>query len=163
MARPCWPRAYRHIITEIAARNHASEGDKAMTTPRQDFGPMRSHARSNRDRILSAGLATAACAGLVGVIGVRSIEHSAATESASSSQGVATTTSGLSQAELNAYADQLQQQSLKLDAYRASLVTWSTQLQAAGKKAPKPVAKPAPRPVAKPAPAAKPASTTKSS
>lgn len=136
-----------------------------MTSTRQGFGPMRPRSRSNRDRILSAGLATTACVGLVGVIGVRTIEQSAATETAS--QASPTTTSGLSQADLNAYADQLKQQSLELDAYRASLVTLSNRLHAAGKQAPKPapkpVTKPAPMPVAKPAPASKPASNTKSS
>ena len=162
-----------------------------MTTSRHLSAPMRApRHRSTTDRVISAGLAAAACAGLVGVIGVRSIEHSAAVPSDAavdpSSTGAdapALSSAGLSEAQLDAYAAQLQTEGAKLDAYRAKLQRLAKHLTAAtprstttagaSVRAPsiapvrkpkpvlKPVAKPAPKPAAAPAP--KKHSTTKSS
>ena len=51
-----------------------------MTTSRHLAAPMRTRRHWTTDRIISAGLAVTACAGIVGVIGVRSIEDSAAAQ-----------------------------------------------------------------------------------
>jgi len=174
----------------ITSRKRPYEGWTTMTSTRHTAGPLRPRRRSTADKIISAGLATAACAGLVGVIGVRTMEQSAAAQGTSTDAATAvtsepTTSTGLTQADLDAYAAQLAAQSAELDAYRAKLVKSANKLNAAlaaastgtstaapaAKKptapttvtAPKPVAKPAPKPVAKPAPASKPASNTKSS
>ncbi len=51
-----------------------------MTTSRHLAAPLRARRHWTSDRIISAGLAVTACAGIVGVIGVRSIEDSAAAQ-----------------------------------------------------------------------------------
>ena len=163
-----------------------------MMNSRHLSGPARSpRSRSTADRVVSAGLATAACVGLIGVIGVRSMEQSAAADSSTGSvsapDAAATDTvlssGGLTQAQLDEYAAQLQAEATTLDAYRAKLVKTAKKLKAstrqrtAGATAPstvtrvapkpvaRPVAKPAPKPAPKPAakPAPKPQSKTKSS
>jgi cell division septation protein DedD len=132
---------------------------------------MRTRRRWTTDRIISAGLAVTACAGIVGVIGVRSIEDSAAAQQTSPAEAAASATevlssAGLTEAQLDEYAAQLQAQAARLDAYRVKL----TKAAKAVASAPQPAAKKSPRPgatnpVAKPAPkpAPKPQSTTKSS
>jgi hypothetical protein len=167
-----------------------------MNRSRHLASPMRTtRNRSTADRVISAGLATAACAGLIGVIGIRSMEQSAAAPSDTTATVDASapvvSSAGLTEAQLDSYAAQLQQESTKLDAYRAKLVKAAKQLTASAttaaapsaasapakatkptataKAKPRPVVKPAPKPVAKPAPkpapkpAAKPQSSTKSS
>ena len=163
-----------------------------MTNSRHTTAPMRSRrSRSTADKIISAGLATATCVGIVGVIGIRSIEASAAADSTSASLDTSTapapvvSSAGLTEAQLDTYAAQLAAESAKLDAYRNKLTKIARTIQTgstskatttsavqtsvnkpapAVKAAPKPVAKPAPKPVAKPAPAAqKTQSKTKSS
>ena len=155
-----------------------------MTNSRHHAAPMRTRGRRPADRILAAGLATATCVGIVGVLGVRMAEANTAAQAGDASLAVDTTpldaaaptsSAGLTQEQLDAYAAQLQQEGAKLDAYRASLTKIANKLQkkaASGssasaprtvtaptvKSAPKPVAKPAPKPapkpVAKPAPKA---------
>jgi uncharacterized coiled-coil protein SlyX len=143
--------------------------------------------RTTADKVISAGLATAACAGLIGVIGVRTIEQAAAATNTSDSQAVATpdvaapvaeatSSAGLTQAQLDTYSAQLTAERTKLDAYRAKLVKVAKKLKSAQQQSAaaavvsvptasrpstvsKPVAKAAPAPAAKP----KPASNTKSS
>lgn len=163
-----------------------------MTTSRHSAAPLRSRRRLSTDRLISAGLAVTACAGIVAVIGVRSIEDSSATQQTATADNPATDTvavssAGLTEAQLDDYAAQLQAENARLDAYRTKLVavaaTLSTspahqqsssatsarpskakpapQAAPAPVAKPKPVAKPAPKPA--PKPAAKPQSTTKSS
>lgn len=150
-----------------------------MTASRHMAAPLRTRRHWTTDRIISAGLAVTACAGIVGVIGVRSIEDSAAAQQAPATDAGASGTqavssAGLTEAQLDEYAAQLQAEATRLDAYRAKLAkaaeTVASSPQPSAKKAPrpaaqKPVAKPAPKPVAKPAPkpASKPQSNTKSS
>jgi hypothetical protein len=178
-----------------APRLHDEETD--MTTSRHHAAPLRSRRRSNADRIVAAGLATATCVGIVGVLGARTIQDSntAAAAALSTKAGNATlavSSTGLTQAQLDAYAAQLQQQGQQLDAYRAKLAKTAARLTTAAAAStttaasasastsgtstvkhtpkvhvPKPAAKPAPKPVAKPAPAPAPRpaaqTTTKSS
>jgi hypothetical protein len=156
-----------------------------MTDSRHHAAPLRTaRGRSTTSRVLSAGLATATCIGVVGMLGARQIEDSAATQQDVAAQAadatLAVSSTGLTQAQLDAYAAQLQTESAKLDAYRAKLVKVASQLTSTAEKRgnasvpatvvkkPQPVAKPAPKPapkpVAKPAPQAKkPQSNTKSS
>lgn len=131
-----------------------------MPASRHMATPLRTRRHWTTDRIISAGLAVTACAGIVGVIGVRSIEDSTAAQKApatdvGASGAQAVSSAGLTEAQLDEYAAQLQAEATRLDAYRAKLA----------KLAPKPVAKPAPKPASKPAskPAPKPQSNTKSS
>ena len=157
-------------------------------TRRHSRAPLRRS--STPDRILSAGLATAACIGVVGLLGVRTIEANAASAETGTTVDLAaspadatittepTTSTGLTEAQLDAYAADLAKEKERLDAYRAKLVKTATKLQrqadrqaaAAGVSAtgtvtpapantvgaPKPAAKPQavakPKPVAKPAP-----------
>ena len=163
-----------------------------MTDRRHSRPPLRRS--STPERILSAGLATAACIGVVGLLGVRTIEANAASTTspsaadqvtapidlaASTDSGLstpATTSTGLTEEQLDAYAADLAREKERLDAYRAKLVKTAKKLQRqadalrqstgassapasaartttpAAPTAPK--AKPAP---AKPAPATKPA------
>ncbi|MBK9738871.1 MAG: hypothetical protein IPO93_05075 [Actinobacteria bacterium] len=112
-----------------------------MSNQRHIASPLRSRRRSTADKIVSAGLATAACAGLVGVIGVRTIEQSVATQNdaaastttpgAAIPDSIPTSASGLTEADLDAYAAQLAAESTKLDAYRTKLVKTAKKLQAA--------------------------------
>jgi cell division septation protein DedD len=148
-----------------------------MTTSRHLAAPLRSRRRLSIDRIISTGLAVTACAGMVAVIGVRSIEDSAATQQAAAVDATAgaVSSTGLTEAQLDEYAAQLQAEGARLDSYRDKLATVAgtlttapaTQQSPAAKPKPKAVTKPAPvaKPTPKPAPkpAAKPQSTTKSS
>jgi hypothetical protein len=151
---------------------------------------------TGRDRIISAGLAGATCLGVVGVVGVRTIEANAAQAKTIDLQVAstpldtpATSTSGLTQEQLDAYAAQLAAEKAQLDAYRTKLTRAAKQLQAAansqsgGSRAvaavstpravtavpakPQPVAKPkaapAPKAATAPKPAPKPQSNTKGS
>ena len=104
--------------------------------------PHRKSSRNSRaDKIWSAGLAATTCIGVVGVIGVRSVEANAADAAAASqpattdialvSSSVPTTSTGLTQADLEAYAAALAAESAKLDSYRAALVDAANALQAA--------------------------------
>jgi hypothetical protein len=96
------------------------------------------------ERILSAGLATATCVGVVGLLGARTIEANATASVPESSEVEAsqalepvalaaepTTSSGLTQADLDAYAAQLATEKDRLDAYRAKLVKTAKKLQKA--------------------------------
>lgn len=143
--------------------------------------PLRSRGRhSTADRILSAGLATAACIGVVGVLGARTIETgTAAQQDAASSAGnanLAVSSTGLTEQQLDDYAAQLQAEGAKLDAYRAQLETVAASLKstsgASNANTPSVASavptvrkpKPKPKPKAAPAPApSKPQANTKSS
>ena len=136
---------------------------------------------STASKIMSAGLATATCVGLVGVIGVRTAQDSAAADSSSateaqaSSVAAATSTDGYTQAELDAYAAQLAAEAQRLTDYRAQLADAALTLQASAggnvsvtqpiPSVSKPsVTKPTvSKPAAQAAPKPQPQSTTKSS
>ncbi|MCX6432151.1 MAG: hypothetical protein NTX29_05005, partial [Actinobacteria bacterium] len=106
-----------------------------MSNSRRTTAPLRGRRnRSTADKIISAGLATATCVGIVGVIGVRTIEASAAADSSSTESSssdtatpgaavaqVAVSSTGLTEAQLDEYAAQLAAEGAKLDAYRAKL------------------------------------------
>lgn len=80
------------------------------------------------DKAWSLGLAGATCLGLVGLVGVRTMTDAAAEETATPVESVPSN-SGLSQAELDAYAASLDTQRAELDAYRAQLIETAQQLQ----------------------------------
>ena len=90
---------------------------------------------STASKIVSAGLATATCVGLVGVIGIRTAQDSAAADSGSASEAAAavvaapTTTDGYTQADLDAYAAQLDAEAQRLADYRAQLIDAASTLQ----------------------------------
>ena len=90
--------------------------------------PARKPAKSRTgQRMLAAGLASTACMGLVGVIGVRAAQSSSpATEPASDQEPVSS--SGYTQADLDAYAAQLADQSAQLADYRRQLKQVANQL-----------------------------------
>lgn len=99
-------------------------------------------------KLLAAGLAGATCIGLVGVIGIRSATDAAANASANGDQAAsdlaaadaieagtvdlasATTSDGLTRAQLDDYAAQLATERQRLLDYRAYLADVATQLQA---------------------------------
>jgi len=100
-------------------------------------------------KILSAGLATATCIGVVGVLGVRTIDANAADDTESTGAPVpeaapsvpapqnevattavvAASSQGLTQADLDAYAAELAAEKERLDAYRAKLVKTAKKLK----------------------------------
>ena len=90
---------------------------------------------STASKIVSAGLATATCVGLVGVVGIRTAQDSAAaelssaTESQASAVALPTSTDGHTQADLDAYAAQLEAEAQRLADYRAQLVDAALILQ----------------------------------
>ena len=91
---------------------------------------------STASKIVSAGLATATCIGLVGVIGVRTAQDSAAADLSAAAESQAgavaapTSTDGYTQADLDAYAAQLAAESQRLTDYRAQLADAALTLQA---------------------------------
>jgi hypothetical protein len=172
----------RHLYLRINGTRASDERTLDMTTSRHLAAPMRTRRHWTTDRIISAGLAVTACAGIVGVIGVRSIEDSAAAQQTATVDNGTTTavvsSAGLTEAQLDDYAAQLRAEAARLDAYRVKLAKAAKAVASApqpaaktsprpgttkpvAKPAPKPTAKPAPKPAAKPAP--KPQSNTKSS
>ena len=114
-----------------------------MTDRRRNRAPMRRS--STPERILSAGLATATCVGVVGLLGARTIEANASSASEPSTEQVEsgqvadtaapvlaaepTTSTGLTQADLDAYAADLAKEKERLDAYRAKLVKTAKKLK----------------------------------
>ena len=105
---------------------------KHQQTPRKTRG-------GSADKVWAVGLAGATCLGLVGVVGVRSVEEAAAatpvqdeatlvlTTSASSE---AVSTSGLTEEQLDEDARALEVERLRLEAYHAELLDVAAQLQA---------------------------------
>jgi hypothetical protein len=114
-----------------------------MTDRRRNRAPMRRS--STPERILSAGLATATCVGVVGLLGARTIEANATSGSEASSEqvdatpvvdpavastaAVPLTSGGLTQEDLDAYAAELAKEKDRLDAYRAKLVKTAKKLK----------------------------------
>ena len=116
---------------------------KTMTDRRHTRAPLRRS--STPERILSAGLATATCVGVVGLLGARTIEANASSAGELASEQVETaqvadpstadapveptTAGGLTQADLDAYAADLAKEKERLDAYRAKLVKTAKKLK----------------------------------
>jgi hypothetical protein len=114
-----------------------------MTDRRHHRAPLRRS--STPERILSAGLATATCVGVVGLLGARTIEANASSSGELASEQVeaapavdsvapvtateSTTSGGLTQADLDAYAADLATEKERLDAYRAKLVKTAKKLK----------------------------------
>ncbi len=103
-------------------------------------------------RILSAGLATATCIGVVGLLGARTIDANAEAQgtdeapadttqfeeslavdqaplASAPAASVPTSSQGLTEADLDAYAAALAQEKDRLDAYRAKLVRTAKKLK----------------------------------
>ena len=79
------------------------------------------------DRILAAGLASATCIGLVGVIGVRAAQSAEPdTQPVDFTESVSSV--GYNPSDLDAYAAQLQTQAAQLDAYKKELKQTAKQL-----------------------------------
>lgn len=108
-----------------------------MTSPsEQPSQPRRPNRRldSTPQRIISLGLATATAVGLVGVLAVRTAQDTVAAEQGSGDVDTAgqeassgagsepTSSTGLTRAELDAYALQLEEERLRLEDYRSQLV-----------------------------------------
>lgn len=139
--------------------------------------------RSNTtaEKVLAAGLATAACVGVVGLLGTRAVSAQEATAApaqgsspvllATPASTVVTSSSGMTQADLDSYSALLSAEKNRLDAYRAELAAAAKKITAAstGKERtsrpalqvpastpviPAPAAKPAPKPKAPPVVAA---------
>ena len=99
------------------------------------------------DRIWSTGLAVATCAGLVGVVGVRTLEAAPAeatidpipvanvepTVATYATTQVAVSSSGITQAQLDQYAASLDAQRQELLAYRDQLAAAAKELRKAAK------------------------------
>lgn len=92
-----------------------------MTKPRTRGGAA--------DKAWSIGLAGATCLGLVGLVGVRTITEASADDAPAMEEP--TSSSGLTRADLDAYANALDAQSAQLDNYRAQLTEAAYQLQSA--------------------------------
>jgi hypothetical protein len=111
------------------------KGEKAMRTHTSTGRRTSRRTNSTASKIVSAGLATATCVGLVGVIGIRTAQDSAAADSGSASEATApiaaapTTTDGYTQADLDAYAAQLDAEAQRLADYRAQLIDAASTLQ----------------------------------
>ncbi len=151
---------------------------------------MTDHARTRKgrssttaERIVTVGLATATCVGVVGLLGTRMVSAQEATAEPSATEStpvllaapastVATSSSGMTRSDLDAYAALLAAEKTRLDSYRAELVAAAQAINGAagsGKRAgqaalpqapaaapaiPAPAPKPAPKPAAPPALAA---------
>lgn len=85
---------------------------------------------STAGKIASASLATVTCVGLAGVLAVRAAQDSAAAESTAVQDVQAATSTGLTQADLDAYAQQLDAEAQRLADYREQLVQVAAELQA---------------------------------
>lgn len=102
---------------------------------------------SATDKVVSAGLAAAVCAGLVGVIAVRTNQEAQAAEAPTATEipdatlAAATTSSGLTQAQLDDYAAQLEAERLKLIDYRDQLALAAQSLNATAGEVAVPTAK----------------------
>lgn len=110
---------------------------------------MTDHARNRKgrsgtaaERIVTAGLATATCIGVVGLLGTRmvaaqeSAPQPAAPESvpvllAAPASNEMTTSSGMTRSDLDAYAALLAAEKARLDSYRAELVAAAEAINAA--------------------------------
>lgn len=137
----------------------------------------RGRGNTTAEKVLTAGLATAACIGVVGLLGTRMVSAQEANAApapdstpvllATPASTMVTSSSGMTQGDLDAYAALLSAEKDRLDAYRAQLTQAARQINAAttGKQAAAGKTSGAARPAVKlpaqapavPAPAVKPA------
>lgn len=131
----------------------------------------RGRGNTTAEKVLTAGLATAACIGVVGLLGTRMVSAQEANAApapdstpvllATPASTLVTSSSGMTQADLDSYAALLSAEKDRLDAYRAQLTKAAKQINAAagGKQsaASRPALQPPAATPAIPAPAAKPA------
>ena len=119
------------------------------------------------DKVWAVGLAGATCLGLVGAVGVRTAQEAAAEPvqseeqmalaTGAAPQAIAVASSGLTEGQLDQYAQALESERLRLEAYHAELLDAAARLQeaadaqAGAKEAAKPALKPASKPALKPA------------
>jgi hypothetical protein len=109
-----------------------------MTMTKSNIRRPSRRGHSTSDKVVSAGLAAAACAGLVGVIAVRTTQDAQAADAqgtaefADSTLVAATTSTGLTQAQLDQYAAQLEAERLKLIDYRDQLARAAAALNGTG-------------------------------
>ena len=102
---------------------------------------------STTDKVVSASLAVAACAGLVGVIAVRTTQEAQASDAQANTEVTdatlvaATTSAGLTQAQLDVYAAQLEVERLKLIDYRDQLALAAAAINGAAQQTGVPSAK----------------------
>ena len=102
---------------------------------------------SATDKVVSASLAVAACAGLVGVIAVRTTQDAQAsdaqanTEVSDATLVAATTSAGLTQTQLDEYAAQLEVERLKLIDYRDQLALAAAAINGSAQQSAVPSAK----------------------
>lgn len=119
--------------------NPSTTSTKAITTMTSSSvrRPSR-RGHSTTDKVVSAGLAAAACAGLVGVIAVRTSQEAqaadaqASTEVADATLAAATTSTGLTQEQLDQYAAQLEAERQRLLDYRDQLAVVAASLSDSG-------------------------------
>ena len=152
---------------------HTMSGTATMTRP------SRSRSRGgSADKIWAVGLAGATCVGLVGVVGVRAAQDAAAqtptpTSASTTTTAASTSLSGLTEAQLDDYAQTLEGERVRLEAYHAELLETAARLQGAadvlnqgrsgaGLVTAPPAAKPLPKPAAAPQ-VAKPQAQTRGS
>jgi hypothetical protein len=116
-----------------------------MTNPKVRRPSRRGY--SATDKVVSGSLAVAACAGLVGVIAVRTTQEAQAsdaqanTEVSDATLVAATTSAGLTQAQLDEYAAQLEVERLKLIDYRDQLALAAAAINGSAQQAAVPSAK----------------------
>lgn len=132
------------MSTSPSTMNH-TKAMMTMTNSQVRRPSRRGH--STTDKVVSAGLAAAACAGLVGVIALRTTQDAQAassqdaTEVADATLVAATTSTGLTQEQLDQYAAQLEAERLKLIDYRDQLALAAASLNGAAQQAAVPSAK----------------------
>lgn len=115
-----------------------TDSTQTMATPARQVRMVPSRAPQSGDRILAVGLSLAACVGLVGVVGWRTVSDAQQAQADAlamvpqdmTAAVAAVSTSGLTQAQLDAYAAALAEEKARLDAYRAQLVAAAAQLSA---------------------------------
>jgi hypothetical protein len=150
-----------------------------MTTIARTMMTKRAKPRARQggaDKVWAVGLAGATCLGLVGAVGVRTAQEAAAEPVQSDEQMALTTgaapqtiavaSSGLTEGQLDQYAQALENERLRLEAYHAELLDAAARLQAAADAqaganeatapASKPASKSASKPASKPKPVPKP-------
>jgi len=94
--------------------------------------PRRDKRHSTRERVIATSLATATCVGLVGLIGVRTLDQSAQAATDNGTNGSGVTTDQLIQYKvtLDQRSIELQKYQQQLDQYRQQLTQVAAQLQA---------------------------------
>ena len=94
---------------------------------------MNRYRASNRDKVLSAGLAVGATVGITGLLGYEIVNQKVAQVEAISQQVIATP-DGLTAQDLHGWQAQLDSQQQKLDSYRAKLVALKTKIDSTAQK-----------------------------